>query len=347
MSGRLLVVSVLLGSMASHFAGAEPLQELVASANALLESLNDEQRTAAALPFNSDERLNWHYVPKERLGLPLKSMDEKQRGLALTLLKTLLSHEGFETVETIRSLEDILKVIENDQVGRRDSDKYYFTVFGKPSDSENWGIRYEGHHISLHWTIVHGKIVSTFPQFLGSNPGEVKDGPKKGARPLGIEEDLGRSLVKALDDKQRTEAVLQQDVPADIITGASREASIEGNLGLAYSAMTPDQQGTLISLIQVLANIQRPEFAELRIAKLRDAGLDNIKFAWIGGFEKGQKHYYRVQGPTFVIEYDNTQNDANHIHVVWRDFKDDFGMDSLKAHYAAHADAAHPGDHTH
>ena len=347
MTGRLVTVCLIVGSVNLHSAAADPLQEVVAGAKTFLSTLDEQQRAQTVLPFNSDERLNWHYVPKDRLGLPYKNMNTSQRESALSLMMTLLSQEGFQTVETIRSLEDVLKVMENDQVGRRDPDKYYFTVFGQPSETENWGIRFEGHHISLHWTIVHGKIVSTFPQFLGSNPGEVKDGPKKGTRPLAAEEDLGRSLVKSLDEKQRVDAVLQQEVPADIITGASREAAIEGNLGLPYAAMSPDQQGVLISLVQVLANIQRPEFAETHLARLRDAGLENITFAWIGGFEKGEKHYYRVQGPTFVIEYDNTQNDANHIHVVWRDFKGDFGQDALKEHYTAHAGAEHPGEHKH
>lgn len=344
---RLLVLTVLIGGTAVCAAADEMLQQLMASTNALLGSLSADQRGKALFPFNSDERLNWHYVPKERLGLPLKSMDQKQKDLALAVLKTLLSQQGFETVETIRSLEDVLKVLEGGKGPVRDPELYFISIFGEPSEKENWGIRFEGHHLSLHWTMVDGKIISTFPQFLGANPADVKDGPRKGTRALGVEEDLGRALVKSLDDKQRAEGVLQQEVPADIITAASREAAIDGNLGLSYAAMNADQQGILISLIQALANVQRPELAEQRLARLRDAGLDKIKFAWIGGMEKGEKHYYRIQGPTFVIEYDNTQNNANHIHVVWRDFKGDFGQDVLLDHYKEHADPKHPGEHKH
>ncbi len=344
---RVLVIATIFGGLAVSAPAAEVFKEVLGSANAFLSALNETQRSAAVLPFNSDERLNWHYVPKDRLGLPFQKMDDKQRELALGLLKTLLSQSGFETVETIRSLEDILKVIEGGKGPTRDHEMYYFTIFGTPSDTENWGVRYEGHHVSLHWTIIDGKIVSSTPQFLGSNPGEVKEGPRKGTRPLGATEDLGRKLVTSLDEKQRTEGVIEREVPADVITGASREAAIEENVGLPYTALNADQQGVLISLIQLLANIQRPELAEERLAKLREAGIDNIKFAWIGGTEKGEKHYYRVQGPTFVIEYDNTQNNANHIHVVWRDFKGDFGQDVLKGHYTAHADIKHQGNHIH
>ncbi|MCC6155385.1 MAG: DUF3500 domain-containing protein [Candidatus Hydrogenedentes bacterium] len=344
---RILVIATIFGGLTVCAPAAEVFKEVLGSANALLGSLSDEQRDLALLPFNSDERLNWHYVPKERLGIPLQKLDEKQRELALALLKALLSQSGFETVETIRSLEDVLKVIEGGKGPVRDPEMYYFIVFGTPSETENWGVRYEGHHISLHWTIVDGKIVSSFPQFLGSNPGEVKDGPRKGTRPLGATEDIGRKLVKSLDEKQRADGILQRDVPADVITGNAREAAIEENVGVSYTALNADQQGVLISLIQLLANIQRPELAEDRLSKLREAGIENIKFAWIGGLEKGEKHYYRVQGSTFVIEYDNTQNDANHIHVVWRDFEGDFGQDILKGHYTAHANNTHPGDHIH
>ena len=346
-ANRAIIAAMFLAGAAFHAQAADVLKEVVASAAAFIGTLDAQQREKALMPFNSDERLNWHYVPKDRLGLPLKSMDAKQQDAALALLKSLLSQQGYATVDTIRSLEDVLKVVEAGKGPVRDPELYYFTVFGAPSEKENWGIRFEGHHLSMHWTVVNGKIVSSTPQFLGSNPADVKDGPKKGTRALGTEEDLGRQLVKSLDEKQRAQAILQQDVPADIITAASRQAAIEGDLGLAYSAMNAQQQGVLISLIQVLANVQRPELAKQRLKRLRAAGLKNIKFAWIGSVEKGQKHYYRVQGPTFLIEYDNTQNDANHIHVVWRDFKGDFGQDALLEHYEDHANPAHPDEHKH
>ncbi|HRI88988.1 MAG TPA: DUF3500 domain-containing protein [Candidatus Hydrogenedentes bacterium] len=340
-------MTILFASIAPNSMGDNALKEIAGAATAFVGSLSAEQKAAAVLPFNSDERLNWHYVPKVRQGVSLKVLNPEQRELAFQILKTALSQEGFTKIETIRSLEEVLHELEGGRGSVRDLELYYFALFGEPSETGNWGLRYEGHHLSLHWTIVDGKIVSTLPQFMGSNPGEVRSGPKQGTRALADEEDIGRKLVKALDEKQLAECVQNVAVPPDIITGASREAAIEDNVGLSYAAMNADQQGILISLIQVLANVQRPELAEARLNRLREAGLDAIKFAWIGGFERGEKHYYRIQGPTFVIEYDNTQNDANHVHVVWRDFKGDFGMDALKAHYATHADSKHPQEHKH
>ncbi len=338
--GGLVCLLCLVGN-----AHAAAVDELVQSSTALLNSLDVDQRALAMFPFNDEERLNWHYVPKDRAGLPLNRMTDEQKELALAVLKTALSAKGFEKVETIRSLEDVLRAMEGSNF--RDPEKYYFTFFGEPSLDGTWGLRFEGHHVSLHWTVVDGVLVATVPQFLGANPADVKTGPMAGTRVLGAEEDLGRQLVKSLNDEQRAICVLHPAAPPEILTGAQREAAIQKDVGVAYGQLNEDQQGLMLSLIQVYASCQRPEIAHERLEKLRAAGLAEIKFGWMGGLEKGQKHYYRIQGPTFIIEYDNTQNDANHIHTVWRDFDGDFGRDVLKEHYKEFADPAHPGEHTH
>jgi hypothetical protein len=324
---------------------AAPIEDLVQASTDFLSSLDADQRAAIVLPFNNDERLNWHYVPKDRAGLAFKSMSEEQKDGALAVLRAALSTEGFEKIETIRSLEDVLRALEGRD--HRDTELFYFTFFGEPSMDGIWGLRYEGHHISLHWTAVDGAIVATVPQFLGANPAEVLSGPAQGTRALAAEEDLARQLVQSLNEEQRAVCILHEAAPADIVTGAAREAEIQDDRGLAYVQLNADQQGIMLSLLQVFASCQRPEIAAERIRKVRDAGLDDVKFGWMGGIEKGQKHYYRIQGPTFIIEYDNTQNDANHIHTVWRDFDGDFGRDVLKAHYEQHADPANPGEHKH
>ncbi|MCC6694304.1 MAG: DUF3500 domain-containing protein [Candidatus Hydrogenedentes bacterium] len=336
------LLAVLLG-VASVFAA--PLDELVQASTSFLDSLDSGQRALAVLPFNSDERLNWHYVPKDRAGLPFKKMTDEQRQLALNVLRAALSADGYQKIETIRSLEDVLKAMGDRIV--RDTELFYFTFFGEPSLTETWGLRYEGHHVSLHWTISGGAVVSSCPQFLGANPAEVRQGPLTGTRALSAEEDLGRQLVQSLNEEQRALCVLNPEAPPDIVTGAQRQAAIQEDLGIAFTQLNEEQQGLLLSLIQVYANTQRPELAEQRLARVRNAGIDEIKFVWMGGLEKGQKHYYHVQGPAFLIEYDNTQNDANHIHTVWRDFEGDFGLDVLKEHYDAHASAEHPGEHQH
>ena len=219
------------------------------------------------------------------------------------------------------------------EILRRDIEKYYLTIFGEPSAAGTWGMRWEGHHVSLHWTVVRGTAIATTPQFFGSNPAEVREGPKKGQRALAAEEDLGRALVTALTPAQRPVAVVAPEAPSDILTTNTRKAAIQANTGLAYADMTAEQRGMLLALITEYADAQPKKLALERIARLRAARLDGIKFAWMGGIEKGALHYYRVQGPTFLIEYDCVQNGGNHIHAVWRDFDGDFGLDLLEQHY--------------
>jgi hypothetical protein len=335
MSARLLAVLLVTGviSGAARLEAADALSsELAASAKAFVGSLDETQRGKVQLAFDSDERFNWFYIPKDREGLPLKQMTASQQQAALKLLQVGLSQKGFSKAETIRHLDIVLADIEKDPV-RRDIEKYYLTIFGEPSADGTWGMRWEGHHISLHWTIVNGTAIATTPQFFGSNPAEVREGPQKGTRALHAEEDLGRALVTALTDAQRSVAVIAPAAPNDILTTNTRKAAILENTGLAYADMTTAQRGMLLALIEEYASAQPKALAAERVAKLRKAGLDGIKFAWMGGIEKGALHYYRVQGPTFLIEYDCVQNGGNHIHAVWRDFDGDFGLDLLEQHY--------------
>jgi hypothetical protein len=332
-------------TMAVH---AEPPQApggLVPAAQAFLGSLSPDQRAQAILPFNSEERLNWHFFPKDRPGLSYRDLTEEQKAKALEVLGAALSASGYDKVEAIRSLEIVLREIEGP--AGRDPDWYYLNVFGEPTTEGLWGLRYEGHHISLNWTFADGRALGDTPQFLGAHPAHVTQGPLEGTRPLALEEDLARTLVHSLSDEQRAQAVLDATAPPDILTGTQREAAIQEDRGIAYARLTEDQQGLLLSLIEEYASCQPRALAEARLDKIRGAGLDTVKFAWMGGLEPGQGHYYRVQGPTFLIEYDNTQHGADHIHSVWRDFEGDFGRDLLKEHYHRHADADSPEKHAH
>jgi hypothetical protein len=303
-------------------------------------ALDAEQKRKALLPFNSEERFSWHYVPLERQGLRYKDMQPEQQKKAQALLLLSLSKSGFKKIEAIRQLENVLKEIEKGTGPTRDPDLYYFTIFGDPDPKGTWGWRYEGHHVSLHWTSLKGKIIASSPQFLGSNPGEVRSGPQKGTRVLAAEEDLGRALVKSLDTSQRAEAIISPKAPGDILTAASRKAVLLDDKGIPYKQLNKEQQGLFLTLLEEYANVQVHEIAKQRLEAVRKAGMETIKFAWMGGIEKGEPHYYRIQGTTFLVEYDNTQNDANHIHTVWRDFKGDFGVDLLALHY-------HTADHDH
>jgi len=307
--------------------------EMLTAARAFLATLDSEQKAKAVLPFNSEERFHWFYTPVPRKGIPLKELNEAQRKAGLALLHAGLSEKGYSKAETIRKLEEVLREIEQGRGPTRDPDLYFFTMFGEPEAKGTWGWRYEGHHCSQNWTIVNGKSIGSSPQFFGANPADVREGPMKGTRVLAAEEDLGRSLVKSLSVPQQAMAVIEASAPGDILTTNARTAAIQQDQGIAYRQLNKEQQGMLLALIEEHLSAQPREQARARLEKIRHAGFDQVKFAWMGGLEKGQGHYYRVQGSTFLIEYDNTQNNANHIHCVWRDFHGDWGEDLLAEHY--------------
>jgi hypothetical protein len=336
---RILLATLILtvGGVLVLARQRRPDAAMATSAKALLATLNQEQAEKIRWPFDSEERFNWHFVPRERKGLSYKDMTEPQRKAAFDLLRTGLSAKGFSKVETIRSLEVILRAVEKS--ARRDPELYFFTIFGEPG-AATWGWRYEGHHVAQNWTIVDGKALATTPAFFGANPAEVLEdiqgAPPKGTRPLGAEEDLARTLLDSLSETQRRDAITADKAPQDIITANSRKAAIQDNTGLLASSMTPQQQALLMSLIEEHASSQPQELAAVRLGKVRNDGLGAIRFAWMGATQKGlgNGHYYRIQGKSFLIEYDNVQNNANHHHIVWRDFEGDFGDDLLAAHHA-------------
>lgn len=313
--------------------------EMSKAASAFLAALTPEQKAQASFPFASDEkseRLNWHFIPRERKGLPIKDMTEPQRTLARTLLKTGLSDDGYQKAEIIQGLEAVLKEMEKDTTGKRDPEKYYVSIFGNPEGKEPWAWRWEGHHQSFNYTCVDKAAPSMTPSFYGSNPGIVQDGPKKGTRVLGKEEDLGRALAKSLNEEQRKAAVILAEAPKDVLNLPGRnDTKAEG---ISYAKLNADQQKQLVELVKVYLFRCRTDVAAEDWAKIEKQGLEKLFFAWAGGLELGQPHYYRVQSGDFVVEYDNVQNGANHPHSAWRDFSHDFGQDLLAEHYkAAHA----------
>jgi len=302
------------------------------AAQHFLASLTPEQRAQAEFPFQADERQNWHFIPKERKGLPLLDMQPHQKALAHALLAAGLSQQGYIRAVTIMSLEDVLRILENADPNYRNPQKYYFSVFGEPSDTGTWGYRVEGHHLSQNFTVVNGKIADT-PSFFGANPAEVREGPRKGLRVLAAEEDLARDLLESLTPDQKKIAIITDKAYPDILTMASRKAALEGQpSGLSAARMTANQFGLLQILLSDYAGNVPEQLAQTRLEHIKKAGT-NLFFAWAGGQERGTGHYYRIQSPTFLIEYDNTQNNANHIHSVWRDFNGDFGLDLLAMHY--------------
>ena len=334
----LIVTSLTGGAM---LASQKSAATMAKAAGQFLDGLNADQRAKAAFPFDGEERLRWHFIPNEmfpRKGLMIKDMSEEQRRLAHDLLRTGLSARGYHKVTSIIQLEDILKVIEAGGKLARNKEEYLFSVFGVPGPKGPWGWRVEGHHISMRFTINDGSVtnhVASSPMFLGSNPAEVRDGAQQGLRVLGEEEDAGRALVQALTADQLRTALVHATAPADILTMNKNDITPLPEEGILYSALQPKQQEMLVRMIEVYTSTMEADVAAERMALAKRGGLDKVRFAWAGSTEKGQKHYYRIQGPTFLVEFDNTQNDGNHVHSVWRDFNGDFGRDLLRDHLAA------------
>ena len=327
----------------AHAHRVDSTKAMTETAKRLLASLTSEQSGKATFKFEDDERMNWHFIPKERKGLPLKDMTPPQKHLATALLSAGLSQTGFIKATTIMSLEDILRIMEKDNGVRRNPDGYFFSIFGEPSETGVWGYRVEGHHLALNFTLKGGKVTGG-PAFMGANPAEVREGPRKGLRVLHAEEDLGRTLVSSLTPEQKKVAVVSKEAPKDILTMADRKASIQGQPnGLQASKLNTKQRAMLQELVEEYAHNLPDAIAQDRMDRMKKAG-NNLYFVWAGGENKGEPHYYRVSGPDFLIEYDNTQNNANHIHSVWRDLTGDFGADLLKEHYAA---THNKGDHNH
>jgi hypothetical protein len=332
---QIVVVTMLFLAAAARVQAHTPAEAMAEAATHFLASLSAEQRQKAQFSFDDPQRENWNFIPMERAGLPLKAMQPNQQHLAMNLLHSALSHRGFSKALNIMALEQILQEMEKGSGPKRDASMYHFYIFGEPSTSLTWGWRVEGHHLSVSVTLVDGQKVATTPSFLGANPAEVKQGAQEGLRVLRAEEDLARELLKSLSPEQREVAVLKIDVPTDIINGPARAASLLEPQGLAAKQMSQEQRKVLMALVREYVHTYRPELAREDMRKIRDSGVQNIHFAWVGSDQRGQGHYYRVQGPSFVLEYDNTQNNANHIHCVWRDVENDFGADLLKEHYEA------------
>jgi len=319
--------------MAFGFRDQETAPLLSDTAHNFLAALTSDQAAKAKFTFADEERYNWHYIPKERKGLAIREMEPFQKALASALLSSALSQKGYIKARSIMSLEDVLRIMEKDNGERRNPEKYYFSIFGEPAEKGIWGFRVEGHHLSLNFTMVNGKIVGS-PEFFGTNPAEVREGPRKGLRVLHAEEDLGRAVIQSLTADQKGTAIVSKTAYKDILTEATRQAALKGHpSGLLATKMTAHQRELLFQLINEYVTNVPDSVAQVREALVKKAG-NNIYFAWAGVEEKGGPHYYRVQSPDFLIEYDNTQNDANHIHSVWREINGDWGKDLLGDHYS-------------
>jgi hypothetical protein len=316
--------------------------EMTVAAHLFLKSLKGEQRSQAVIPFEGEKRISWHFFPSSmmearggRRGLAMKEMSPEQTILAHGLLSTALSHKGHLQTMTVMALEAILRDIENGNPAR-DPAMYHVAIYGTPSTEKTWGWSVEGHHLSLNIMLIDGHKFSVTPSFFGSNPAIVKSGPFKGLDTLAAEQKLARQLVTSLSDEQQKKAIIAAQAPSDIITGAQRRVGkdqFDPPQGIPFEQLTAAQQKNLLRLVRQFANKYRPPIVdEMQERAPLDDGQE-MYFAWAGSVEPGKGHYYRIQTPHYLFEYDNTQNGANHIHAVWRTFDGDFGEDLLRRHY--------------
>lgn len=313
---------------------------LAEAAGRWLSTLDASQRARAQFPFASDERVAWDYRPGPRGGLALQDMHGPQREAALRVLTAALSERGAAEAQAIMALETVLGEIER-STGRGDGSRrnpalYWFALFGEPGRDEPWAWRVGGHHVAVHVTVIARTWAAVTPLFLGANPATVPHGAHAGRRTLAAEEDLARELLRTLTPAERAVAVVAPVAPADILTGTTRRVDpAVVPRGIRYGALGGAPRERLVRLVRHYVDRVAPAVAEAEWRRIETAGLEEIAFAWAGPLERGHGHYYAVGGTRFVIEYDNTQNDANHIHSVWRDLTRDWGEDLLAAHYAA------------
>ena len=315
---------------------APPAQTMLNAWQKLAGRLSPEQMQAVGFSFDDARRHEWFYTPVDRVGLRIGDLDENQMNELHALLNSGLGASGTEKAFKIVQLEEVLFTASG---GRemRDPGNYYLMTFGIPTTEGAWGWRFEGHHFSASFTIVDDHVVSGTPAFFGGNPANVPEDSEvhAGLRPFGREEDLGFQLIGAFDDEQRGRVIVDVEAPRDILTSNSQRTDMGPPEGIAVGDMSDAQRALLREMMDVYGGRMNPALLEYQLAKIRQAGIERIHFAWAGGTQPGEGHYYRIQGPTFVIEYDNTQGNANHVHSVWRDFQDDFGYDPLRAHLAA------------
>ena len=336
MKTRQMVVSLsvvlMLGALlsANFQKQPAPAAAMAEAAKAFSATLTDAQRELAAFSFDDAERLNWHYIPRERKGLPIRDLEGDALKTGLALLRSGLSEVGYDQALNVMSLEELLYLLEGgtrkERRSKRDPKKYYISIFGKPGNKGSWAWRIEGHHLSLNYTIVDGELVSTTPEFFGANPGFVDAGPGREIRVLGAEEDIARQILKQCTPDQVKKCWLSKDAPDDIRSRGTTQPDTSAAVGLAVKDMSADQKKLMADLLTEYLQNMPADVASERRKQINEGGKNNIYFAWWGDSERNARHAYRVQGPTFLIEYNNTQNSANHVHAIWRNIDGDFNL---------------------
>ena len=324
-----LAAAALLPFGAANAQTVDAAQRIADAANRFLASLDDGQRQKAMIAFESGNRLDWHYIPRNRSGRTLGEMRPNQADAARALFASVLNQRGLELLDGVRLLEGVLR---EQQGSFRDPTRYFVSVFGTPGRFP-WGWRFEGHHLSLNVALATAGHVAVTPFFAGAHPATVRDGPNKGFRLLGASEDLARQLMAGLTDPQRQAAIISNRSFGEIVASPQREQDLGNPKGLLLGEMTGAQRVLVEALMDRFLGTLAADLMAAQKKRVLDQGLAAFRFAWAGSLTPGEAHYFRVHGPATLIEHDNTQNGANHVHAVWRDLAADFGRDALADHY--------------
>lgn len=327
----LLAMGAALLTAAKKKAPDSSAPGMAEAAKTFLKSLSKEDHATATFNFGDEERVNWHFIPRERKGLALKELEGAPLVAAHKLISSGLSSAGYDQAIDVMSLEEVLFLLEGGdretRRSKRDPLKYYISVFGEPGSKGTWGWRVEGHHLSLNYTITDGKIVSSTPEFFGANPGTIQAGPGREIRVLGPEEDLARQILKLCTPAAQKKMWLDKAAPDDLRGGGVAQPVLDGGaVGIKFSELSADQQKLLGQLLAEYLQNMPADIEASRRAEIKAAGMGDIKIAWWGSAERDERHYYRIHGPTFIVEYNNTQQSANHVHSIWRDTRGDFNI---------------------
>ena len=324
----------LLFTLIHFYSYSQILNSVTRKADVLYNQFNNQKITTALQDFDAKDREDWTYLPGSSRGYPLKSMEESTIEMVFGLIKEIQSDQGFSKTKGVLELEEILRQIEGRPEGDtyRDNTNYYFSFYGKPSESAPWAFSFQGHHMSMTYSIIDGKISGT-PTGFGANPARVKSGPHEGHQLMKQEENLGRELITSFNDQLKTKAIISSDAPDEMTTGFKTRISVKKMEGISYVEMNENQKDLFLKIIGLYVNNLNEESAKAYWKKIENWGYESLYFAWMGELKPGSRHYYKISGPTLLIEYDNTQNNANHVHTVWRDSENDFGRDWLKNHY--------------
>ncbi|MBW3541371.1 MAG: DUF3500 domain-containing protein [Planctomycetes bacterium] len=338
---KLLLSVLVVGAMGALLLARAPEdakasgEQMVAAARGYLAALSEDQKARTTFGYDDAERLNWHFVPRERKGLPLKDLEGEALVAAKNFIASGLSETGYSQALDVMSLEEVLYLLEGGEREvrreRRDPGKYYISVFGEPAMEGTWGWRVEGHHLSLNYSITDGEVVATTPEFFGANPALVDAGPERKIRVLAAEEDLARQILKLATPEQEKQMWIEKQAPDDLRGGGEAQPPTTKPVGIPVSKLSPDQKKLMQELLSEYLKNMPQDVERDRRRRINEAGLENIYFAWWGSAEPNERHAYRVQGPAFLIEYNNTQNNANHLHTNWRDPAGDFNVPIEKA----------------